>query len=303
MKGNLLLLHIECIIIDFIELLFVSVGELQFLMQYNIKNVLTSITQYKEEYKMVKKIKCLFFAVAALLLLPSTNGYSYDAGWEAVNMYHGTNPELYECVDEGIKFRDAVNSYGGGSGWNVAYGWSNDAAWERDFKDQAIGGTDNIYVDNIDLALFAGHGSPSGFYFGVPVDDYVLTYNDATWGDKDLEWIILDACQTLRRSGSAPFNTWGGAFEGLHYIFGYHTTTGDVDTRGRDFVRYAMYYGQTVRSAWINATIASENGTTAAYLRATKSGADTYNDHLWGFGSVASDPTSPKSLAYSNWGT
>ena len=92
-------------------------------------------------------------------------------------------------------------------------------------------------------------------------------------------------------------------FEGLHYILGYSTNTFDVDTRGEDFLKYAMKYGWRVKSAWVKATILSENGTTAAYMRADNGSSDTYNDHLWGFGFTSSDPDNPTTLYYASWST
>ncbi len=223
------------------------------------------------------------------------------AAWEAVDNYNGTNPNLPLTIPEGQKFANAINNYS--SSWVTDFAWTNNNAWERDFKSSTLGGIDNLYIDDVDLALFAGHGSPSGFYFGVNQDDLEVHYNDAILGNKDLEWLIVDACLVLQDDAS-KFNRWGWpVFKGLHYVFGYSSITYDVDTRGEDFIKYAMDYGWTVRDAWINATIVSENGTTAAYMRADNSTSSTYTDHLWGFGSVSSDPVNPTTLFYLSWGT
>ena len=111
--------------------------------------------------------------------------------------------------------------------------------------------------------------------------DYKIEYTEANWGDKDLEWIILDACDILK-DDDTKWDRWGWpVFKGLHYIFSYNTLTTDVDTRGKDFIKYAMYYGWTVRNAWIRATQLSESGTKAAYMRADETGiADTYDDEV-----------------------
>jgi hypothetical protein len=228
--------------------------------------------------------------------------HKYEAGWEAVEEYHGTMPNLPETIDEGEKFEAAIYAYS--SSWVVDFGWTNDNAWEEDFKVTSMGGTDTHWADDVDLMLFAGHGSPTGFYFGSTVDDHQLHYTEADWGDQDLEWIIIDACKVLQ-DNSSKWNRWGWpVFKGLHYILGYNTSTYDVDTRGEDFIKYAMGYGDTVRNAWIKATQLSESGTKAAYMRADKSGvSDTYNDHLWGFGYVSPDPVNPSTLYYLTWDT
>ena len=223
------------------------------------------------------------------------------AGWEAVGNYNGTNANLPKTIPEGQKFQNAINNYS--SSWVTDFAWRDNFAWERDFKSSGLGGNDHLYADDVDLLLFAGHGNSSGFYFGVNQSDLQVHYNDAYLGNKDLEWIIIDACQVLKND-SSKFNRWGWpVFGGLHYIFSYSSNTFDVDTRGEDFIKYAMHYGWRVRDAWINATIVSENGTTAAYMRADNSSSDTYNDHLWGFGSVSSDPNGPSTLYYLSWGT
>lgn len=223
------------------------------------------------------------------------------AAWEAVGEYNGTNPDLPKTVPEGEKFQDALAKHS--STWVNDFAWRDNAAWERDFRDETLGGTDDAYGDDVDLLLFAGHGNSSGFYFGVNQDDLQVHYNDAILGDKDLEWLIVDACQVLKND-AGKWNRWGWpVFEGLHYILGYSTNTFDVDTRGEDFLKYAMKYGWRVKSAWVKATILSENGTTAAYMRADNGSSDTYNDHLWGFGFTSSDPDNPTTLYYASWST
>ncbi len=223
------------------------------------------------------------------------------AGWEAVEEYHGNGDDLPKTIPEGQKFEQALNNYS--NTWINDFSWTDDAAWEQDFKDPGLGGTDNFYADDVDLMLFAGHGNRNGFYFGVEVDDRQVHFNDAVLGDKDLEWLIIDACQVLR-DDDQKWNRWGWpVFEGLHYVFGYSTNTKDVDTRGEDFLKYAMQNNWTVRNAWIKATILSENNTTAAYMRADNAHTDTYNDHLWGFGSVSDDPDNPTTLYYLSWST
>ena len=239
---------------------------------------------------------------ASILPLGSALANCYRcAGWEAVKNYHGTAPDLPKTIPEGQKFQAALNDYS--STWTNDFHWTNDAAWERDFKDATKGGTDNHWADDVDLMLFAGHGNTAGFYFGVNMDDRQVHYNDALLGNKDLEWIIIDACEVLKDDPNM-WNRWGWpVFKGLHYILGYSSTTNDVDTRGRYFLTYAMQHRWRVRDAWIRATILSENGTTAAYMRADNASSDTYNDHLWGFGHVSTDPTNPTVLYHAQWST
>jgi hypothetical protein len=258
-------------------------------------------TKQKRRFIMHKhdfKGLCMLLVVGLILFVTGKNALAYSAGWEAVNNYNGYLPNLSECIDEGEKFEDAIFAYS--NNWDVYFGDYDASAWEEDFKKTSLGGTDVDYADDVDLVLFSGHGDQNGFYFGTTIDDHQVHYNDADWGDQNLEFALIDACNVLLDNAS-KYNRWGWpVFEGLHYLCGYNTTCTDVDTRGEDFIKYAMDDGLTVRSAWINATIDSENGTKAAYMRGYSSGADTYNDHLWGFGSVSADPT-PTTLYYLTW--
>lgn len=248
----------------------------------------------------------LMTGLSGVIALLVSAGASADcdgrcAGWEAVKEYNGNNSDLPKTVPEGEKFQSAIAKHS--NTWITDFAWRNNAAWERDFKDVSLGGSDNHWVDDVDLVLFAGHGNKNGFYFGVNQDDLQVHYNDARLGNKDLEWLIIDACQVLKND-SGKWDRWGWpVFKGLHYIFSYSTNTFDKDSRGEDFAKYAMKYGWRVKSSWVKATILSENGTTAAYMRAENSGSNTYEDHLWGFGYTSPDPANPSTLYYASWST
>jgi hypothetical protein len=256
--------------------------------------------------KLLKSLAlCVLFLFITVCFQATT--YGYEAGWEAVDEYNGIAPDRSQSVNEGTNFQDAIASYGGYMGWWTNYGFANDNAWEEDFKMEALGGTDYLYADNVNLVLFSGHGDRNGFYFGTWNDDPQLHFSEASWGDQDLDqdldWIIIDASQVLDNRDGLVWWRWARVFHGLHYILGYRSTTHDVNTRGRDFIRYAMGYGETVWEAWRDATIISEDGTTAALLRADSAISDTPNDHLWGFGYTSPDPVPPIRVWYSWWPT
>jgi len=145
--------------------------------------------------------------------------------------------------------------------------------------------------------FFSGHGNPSGFFFGKKIDDAEAKSTEIRWGDKELEYIVLDACNVLEENG--VFGRWvWPVFKGLHYILGFHTTTSDEADRGRILAQY-LNAGNTVRQAWIKACQDTEgSGTEWAYLRADAPGTDTYHDHWWGKGSVSPDPDNPNVLYY-----
>lgn len=192
-------------------------------------------------------------------------------------------------------------------------------AWEEHFKRVSMGGTDADWIDNVDFAYFAGHGAGEGhvptgvgrgggFTFGVDAhDDWVLSCipgnREPRWGDKKLEWIVLDVCSALawKSDGDGVLYTlcqrWANSdvMHGLHYILGFRSFATDSGTRGELFAEYLTGArdgtAYTVREAWRKATKDTEYGSvTGAYLRASSPGRNTYNDHIYEYGWVSKDP-------------
>jgi hypothetical protein len=220
-------------------------------------------------------------------------------GIEWVNNYHG-RPGLANLSNNDDNAKGFYNTLQGVK----QFQWSDDWAWDQDFEESQTGtpqaGGDQYWADNVDICFFSGHGSPNGPLFGVTAyDDGQTKPTESRLGNRQLEWVIFDACQVLQYDNGAVFNRWGwSVFKGLHYILGFHTTTGDSATRGQKFAE-KLNAGWTVRTAWIRACEETEgSGTQWAYLRANSSVANTYDDHWWGKGSVSADPANPTSLAY-----
>ncbi|HEX9991479.1 MAG TPA: DUF6345 domain-containing protein [Acidimicrobiales bacterium] len=216
-------------------------------------------------------------------------------GIEWVQQYHGRANDLSNTRAQAEGFYNTLNGV-------RAFNWGDDLAWDQDFESSGKGspsaGTDTTWIDDVDIAFFSGHGSSTGLLFGVATsDDGTTRPGDVRWGDGDLEWIAVDACEVLQESG--VFDRWGwGVFAGLHVMCGFHTTCADESKRGRYFAQY-LNAGWTVRQAWIRAAQDTEpSGTQWAYLRADAPGTDTYEDHWWGAGTVSADPDDPTVLAY-----
>jgi hypothetical protein len=215
-------------------------------------------------------------------------------GIEWVRQYNGLASNLTNTKPQAEGFYDTLSA-------TRQFAWGDDLAWDRDFEQQNVGspgsGTDTTWADNVDMVFFSGHGSPAQFYFGVAIDDALAKSTEIVWGNQDLEFIALDACNILEEDG--VFGRWGWpVFKGLHFILSFHTTTSDEPDRGRILAQY-LNAGNTVRSSWIKACQDTEDSDTVwAYLRAGTSSIDTYSDHWWGKGSVSGDPTSPSYLAY-----
>jgi hypothetical protein len=215
-------------------------------------------------------------------------------GIEWVQQYNGLQGNLSNTKAQAEGFYNTLSA-------TKVFEWGDNLAWDQDFEQSGVGsppaGTDTVWADNVDMVFFSGHGSADRFYFGVKIDDAVAKNTEIRWGDRELEWIVLDACNILEQNG--VFNRWGWpVFRGLHYILGFHTVTGDEPHRGRILAQY-LNAGWSIRDAWIRAAQDTEgSGTQWAYLRADAPGTDTFNDHWWGKGFVSADPVNPSLLAY-----
>jgi Family of unknown function (DUF6345) len=215
-------------------------------------------------------------------------------GIEWVNNYHGRASDLSNNDNNAQGFYNKLSG-------TKTFEYGNDSAWDQDFEESGTGspstGTDSTYADNVDIVFFSGHGSSSSFLFGIAnKDDGDAKPSELGLGNKQCEWLVVDACQFLTSSGAST--RLGGAFKGLHYILGFHTICGDVKDRGEKFAD-KMNNGQTVRNAWINACNETEGSSReCAYLRADSSGTDTFNDHWHGKGFVSADPTGSLSFVY-----
>jgi len=137
--------------------------------------------------------------------------------------------------------------------WTARFVYGNTNAWSTDWRRSANGGSENSYIDTIDLAYFAGHGSSSGIIFGVGSPTPVtVSKNDAlaAWGDRDLDWIGLAACNVLDDPIS-NLQGWGEAMNGVRLIMGFKTVMNDV-AHGVEFGK-AIRDGYTFTQAWFRA--------------------------------------------------
>lgn len=243
---------------------------------------------------------------------PADDMNDEEVGIEWVNAC--TVPPLTKCDENARGFRDELVA----DGWVSEFECGEEYAWEEDFKfrNAPAGGTDFDYIDAVDFAFFSGEGDSRYIQFGNrSVDSDKFYFEEARWGgdaggtpgeEGDLEWIVLDACSTLwwisNKDGSYVFDRWDQAFDGLHYVLGFHGSCGDIPNRGTIFAQY-MKQGWTVRLAWIRATQATEQHAWGAYLRAERLDplTNTYNDHLPGHGYVSPDPYPVDCFVYCTW--
>jgi hypothetical protein len=205
----------------------------------------------------------------------------------------------WQCAqDSAIGFKNVMAAHS----IPTAFDWRGFAAFEKDFKSQALGGWDHLYVDNVDAQWYTGHGWSGGFTFKSAVDDTEITPADARWGDRDLEWMQLESCQVLRDTNGFHnyFSRWGGAVDGLHMLNGFHTNAYCVGGgTGGTFASYLFprqilwitLPALTVRNAWAQMAIDKEpSGVVYRSMGNIGSGGVTnIGDHFWGQGSTGPD--------------
>lgn len=222
------------------------------------------------------------------------------------------------CDDDAVGFYNHLGS----TGFTRRFNFGDDLAWGSDFERTGVGGHDDIYVDTLDFAYFSGHGSPDGFYFGTNYDGdgnfpFMVhsgpgspqTY-EARWGDIDLEWIFVSACQVLYENGI--WDRLWYVFNGLHGITGFHTVEADTPDLGRFFAYYLTdtWGPYCTGDAWRFATI--NDPAQASWMQAAVYRAVTYiffpfwyvdrwSDYLPGYGSMSGDPSGTVYLWYTRW--
>lgn len=135
--------------------------------------------------------------------------------------------------------------------WTERFFYGSSLAWEEDWKHQSLGGSEDSYIDTVDLAYFAGHGSTDGLLFGnCNHDDNLLSFSDArdAWGNKDLDWVGLAACNVL---DDPNLGQWADTLNGARLIMGFKTVMDDV-AHGEELGHY-IRRNYTMTQAWFKA--------------------------------------------------
>lgn len=175
------------------------------------------------------------------------------------------------------------------AGVEIAFNWGEAAAHQKDFAKA----TDHLGIDSVDLGFYTGHAYGLGFFFESLEDRRSLTSDQASWGETNLEWLIIAACGPLQEveAGISWWRQWGNAFNGLHLMLAYANITYDNNREGRIFGEELFGKALPLRQAW--ASTATETQTpTEIYAVMGVWGADkvnNYNDHFWGYGAVGPD--------------
>ena len=151
------------------------------------------------------------------------------------------------------------------NGWYVLrYSYNETWAWEEDFKRGALGGTENSYIDTVDLQFYVGHGAPGLFTFdNATHDDGTLQSPgdcNTAWGDGDNEWLALTSCQVL---ADAALGNLAQCMNRQHLILGFVTNASAHNTasstQAYHFGRY-LRSGYNMTQAWFSACDVAQRG-------------------------------------------
>jgi len=252
-------------------------------------------------------IQTMVVIITGILFVGMVHAGTDDSNLKEVGIEWVCNypqPDYLPYADDDAKgFYNAIASHG----WTKRFDYGDSNAWEEHFKKESMGGTDYNYADDVDFVYFSGHGHIGGFNFISYHDDTTLEHSDAAWGDKDLEWITIDACEVLNNDDGKVFQRWGtgftggsNVFMGLHQILGFATTINSPGTRGEKFVWYMTSRGKNIKDAWFKACDDTYGGAgyKVAAIMYVCGPNDAGGDYLPSYGSVAVDSNTPNCLAY-----
>jgi uncharacterized protein DUF6345 len=175
-----------------------------------------------------------------------------------------------------------------------------------DLIDPALGGQDNKWGDNVDLAFVNTHGSPTKFNTGdiadisnFPKIKYeTVTFNEALWGNGDLEWMALLTCEVLREFDSKNRGLdqrWYKALQGVHMILGFHTKALIGVGNGNEFGDNLADDGMRVIDAWWDAAESEQpdGRKYAAMGPIGPQGQHNRSDHAFGLGGGKTEDIQP----------
>ncbi len=260
--------------------------------------------QLGKQSRQATLMRALTLALVAMLLLapvvragdppPPTDGADETVQASAVTADDGGAWELGVHGTAGnLTQATAAERYGMWywlNGWFVQrYSYNEASAWERDFKRAALGGTENSYIDAVDLQFYVGHGSPGRFTFENAnwTDSTLQSPGDcnASWGDGDNEWLALTSCQVLADSA---IGSMAQCMNRQHLILGFVTNASAHnnfwDTQSYHFGRY-LRSGYNMTQSWFKACDVAQRGRIARVIAEETA---CFNDNPY-YGSTCAD--------------
>jgi hypothetical protein len=199
---------------------------------------------------------------ASVLDAARTSGSGiYDFGIEANSDYPpfgvSQSGDLPGVVPDANGFSLGMQLYG----WGRKFNWWNASAWERDWRDCGLGGSDCSYgVDRTDFAYYSGHGGAGGLALATNINSTWFDGSNARFST--LRWAAFSSCQTLRAqwtpANQAPIRRWFNAFQGAHMLLGFNSNMGDIAfglplaERMKPITFFGItLYQMSIRDAWV----------------------------------------------------
>lgn len=157
----------------------------------------------------------------------------------------------------------------------------NTNAWATDFYESCYNtgatGSDNVYADNGNLTVFAGHGSIGGLWFGTIhnnecATDFVTNMRLGSMGGAQSGFAMYLVCDALE----VPDGINASSYQWLKQQFGFQNTVSIGDNEPRDFYNATTSNtgGTTNNVAWLNQM--GNNGRHAIVVTQ-----DDTADHCW----------------------
>jgi hypothetical protein len=172
-------------------------------------------------------------------------------------------------------------------------------------------GGDSSYADSVDFAFWCGHGTavsetPRALRFFVDLVGGAkqaadkLLWSEIDWGDKDLDWVVLNTCRFLDGTND-QLKQMVSDTRGVHLICGYVTDMTVYDEAGQYFAD-RLDEGVSVKQAWFEQGDEFQKEKDQNIARVFGA-AECMNDSLAANGPIQTsrDPTSSSTYVYNDW--
>ncbi len=145
--------------------------------------------------------------------------------------------DLWDDEDDATGFANTLED----EGWDVEFNEGDDDGITQSDLEGDSG------AETVDICYFAGHGTPGHLILKDDCPPYQVDrvyYGDCTWGDGDLEWIMMHSCSTLYydddASGQKTNGMFANALDGIRIICGAHTVMYTDTEAGSNVANYLV---------------------------------------------------------------
>ena len=169
-----------------------------------------------------------------------------------------------------------------------------------DLKESHYGSSNDSYVDSSDIHYHVGHGGDKWDWGNwktlraIIFDGSAMVPSEAKkrWGNNNLEWIGFRCCKLLEDKSRGY---WANSMDKLHLLCGFKTNSYARDDFGKIWAEQ-MQLKNKIYQAWFTALDQTNQNGVVARVLAEASG--NFDDRLWGYGYVSSDPSVDKYYHY-----